>query len=239
MANRTLFELLNKESVLSTDIIPIQLDTTDGVLSKITVGQLRDFISEDNIHILDVSLTDTEQKLEIVDMYLDHIAGRNFTLYVSNNVTVGGVVSKSYILAELIFSNVNTTTYKIYIKYNTIIDDDDTITKKENSITATISKSTGLVSGSILYATKDYATYKSSYIDNIVDESKFTTTIGDGVNSTYTINHNLGTEDILVSIIKLSTKENSLTAFTIINTNSIRINFGTVIGVNTYRVIVL
>ena len=69
--------------------------------------------------------------------------------------------------------------------------------------------------------------------------SVFTVTVGDGINSLYTINHNLKTEDILVSIIKLSTKENSLTAFTIVNSNSITINFGTVIGVNTYRVIVL
>ncbi|MCK9199126.1 MAG: hypothetical protein M0P49_05940 [Bacilli bacterium] len=71
------------------------------------------------------------------------------------------------------------------------------------------------------------------------DSNKFTTTIGNGVSSVYTINHNLGTEDVLVSIIKLATKKNTLADFTIVNSNSITINFGSVIGVNTYRVIVL
>ena len=413
MANRTLFELFHKESILSTDIIPIQINTIDGVLNKVTISQLKNFINKDDTHILDITLTDSEQKLEISDMYLDHIAGKNFTLYISNNIIIDSVVSKSYILAELIFSDVDDLIYKVYIKYNTITDDDDTITKKENSITATISKDTGLVSGDIVYATKDYATYKNTYIDTTIgvlettiagkvddsqvltnvpigaiftdtittinektgaisksdivalgipaqdtvythpsthsadiivdgetnkayteeektklgsisgsntgDEtattigtlingageketpidadmvglmdseasnvikklswsnikatlktyfdtlyaltshshaiddieelsstlegfmagSKFTITIGDNVHSVYTINHNLATEDVLVSVIKLETKENTLTAFTIVDTNNITIDFGAIIGVDTYKVIVL
>ncbi len=169
MANRTLFELFHKESISSTDIIPIQIDSIDGVLNKITIGQLINFIHKDNIHILDITLTDAEQKLEIASMYSDHIAGKNFNVYIANNITIDSIICKSYILGELIFSDVDAQTYKVYIKYNTIVDDNNSIVKKENSITATIAKTTGFVSENIIYTTKDYETYKNTHIDDLLN----------------------------------------------------------------------
>ncbi len=74
---------------------------------------------------------------------------------------------------------------------------------------------------------------------DVVAGSKFTITIGDNIHSIYSINHNLNSEDVLVSIIKLATKKNALVDFTIIDANNITIDFGEVIGIDSYKVIVL
>jgi len=192
MANRTLFELLHKESISSTDIIPIQINSVGGVLNKVTVGQLMNLINQDNIiHVLDTTFTDAEQKLEIAEIYANYISGKNLAICIADDITIDSIISKVYILAEFIFSDVDVQTSKIYIKYNTIIDDDQSITKKENSITATILKATCLVYGDIIYATKNYITYKSTYINNLldgkVDDSQVLTNVPAGALFTDTI----------------------------------------------------
>jgi len=74
---------------------------------------------------------------------------------------------------------------------------------------------------------------------DVVAGSKFIIVIGDNIHSIYTINHNLGTEDVLVNIIKLETKKNAIVDFTIIDENNITIDFGEIIDVDSYKVIVL
>jgi len=74
---------------------------------------------------------------------------------------------------------------------------------------------------------------------DVVAGSKFTIVIGDNTHSVYTINHNLGTEDVLVSIIKLETKKNTLVDFTIVDENNITIDFGEIIDVDSYKIIIL
>jgi hypothetical protein len=64
--------------------------------------------------------------------------------------------------------------------------------------------------------------------------------IGDGINSEYTITHNLNTFDVVVSIYDSGFGDALVFAgVKCLNENSIKVTFGQVAGVNHYRVVVL
>ena len=67
----------------------------------------------------------------------------------------------------------------------------------------------------------------------------YQTTIGNGTDSTYTITHNLGTENIEVSITLLSTNEKVGAKVQILNQNQISVSFISPIEQNSVKVIVI
>jgi hypothetical protein len=76
-------------------------------------------------------------------------------------------------------------------------------------------------------------------VDTTVVARKYATTIGDGSTLTYTITHNLGTLDVLVSIRLISTGEQVITDNLAVSLNTVSVSFASAPASNTYRVIVL
>jgi len=70
----------------------------------------------------------------------------------------------------------------------------------------------------------------------------FTTTIGDGTNSTFTITHNLALankDDYVIRVAEIATGAGVLVEDASIGVNSLSVTFGFVPALNTYRVAVL
>lgn len=68
---------------------------------------------------------------------------------------------------------------------------------------------------------------------------KFAAPIGDGTNTSFTLTHNLGTEDVVVTVRNASTKEVEYAGVTIISANQISVTFAQAPDLNEYRVVVL
>lgn len=64
------------------------------------------------------------------------------------------------------------------------------------------------------------------------------TNIGDGVASEFIITHNLGTEDVTVSLRELATKEIIITDVSVIDSNRIKVMFGSAPTLNQFRVVI-
>lgn len=68
--------------------------------------------------------------------------------------------------------------------------------------------------------------------------AEYETLIGNGVNSSYTINHNLNTDNIQAVIYDVSNNIASYPTIKIVNNNSILVTFSFVVPLNYYRVVV-
>lgn len=68
---------------------------------------------------------------------------------------------------------------------------------------------------------------------------KYSANIGNGVLTTIPINHNLNTEDIVVSLIETGTKQMVITDMQIINANTINLIFATPPANNAFRVTII
>ena len=71
--------------------------------------------------------------------------------------------------------------------------------------------------------------------------SKFVKIIGDGVNHTINVTHNLNTKEIMVNLWTIDTNEMVFTDVKIVDVNNIQLEFGEneVPGVDTFKVIVI
>ncbi len=67
----------------------------------------------------------------------------------------------------------------------------------------------------------------------------FQATIGNGTSSTYTVTHNLGTTNIEVSLILLSTNEKIGAKVEVLNNNQIQVSFISPIALNSVKVVVI
>lgn len=67
---------------------------------------------------------------------------------------------------------------------------------------------------------------------------KYAANIGDGTNSTIKVTHNLGTEDVTVTVREVSTKQVVMADIQIYDSNSINILFASAPASGTYRVVV-
>lgn len=68
---------------------------------------------------------------------------------------------------------------------------------------------------------------------------KYSTTIGNGFSTSYTVTHNLGTSDICVSAVQVSSNQNVWIQYTINNTNSITLTFASAIAYHSIKIVVM
>lgn len=80
-----------------------------------------------------------------------------------------------------------------------------------------------------------------AYVDGAlaVGLLKFSADIGDGINTSYVVNHNLNEADVLVSIKDNSSGDLVVTDVTELNTNQIQVDFLAAPTLNQYRVTVV
>lgn len=69
--------------------------------------------------------------------------------------------------------------------------------------------------------------------------NKFVSAFGDGVNVNYTIAHNMGKEDVIVSVIDTSTKEVVYPSVVYTTSNQVTVSFSDAPGVSAYKVIIV
>ena len=186
-----------------------------GIVFTITIGD-----GINSTYTINHNLVTEDVLVSIIELATKENTSTTFTIVDTNNITID--------FGEII----DVDTYKVIVyvpgggpsTFKQLRDTPRTYTGHANKIVSVKSDETGLE-----YISKQ----------DLIDTYKFTITIGDGVNNIYTINHNLATEDVLVNIIKLETKKNTLVDYTIVDENNITIDFGEIINVDTYKVIVL
>ena len=69
--------------------------------------------------------------------------------------------------------------------------------------------------------------------------TKFVSTFGDGINTSYTINHNMGTEDVVVSIIDTTTKEVVYPSVVNYSSSSIKVEFSEAPALTAYKAVIV
>ena len=82
-----------------------------------------------------------------------------------------------------------------------------------------------------------YGTVDGGGGGGVVDKKTFL--IGDGVNSEFVLNHSLNTYDVIVQIYDNLTKEAVNAFIKNISPNETLINFSRIIGVDSYRVVII
>ena len=92
------------------------------------------------------------------------------------------------------------------------------------------------LTGAITTHTHNYAA--SNHNHNGTYTRKYAANIGDGTNSTIKVTHNLGTEDVTVTVREVSTKQVVVADVQIVDGNSINILFASAPASGTYRVVV-
>lgn len=68
---------------------------------------------------------------------------------------------------------------------------------------------------------------------------KYSANIGDGTNSTITVAHNLGTEDVTITVREVATKQVVMADIQIVDTNRIQVLFASAPAASAYRVVVV
>lgn len=91
-----------------------------------------------------------------------------------------------------------------------------------------------------LYGWGDYIQYHTTPWPQASQGAlKYYTTIGNGVDTNYTITHNLSTEEVNVSIYETSSKALVYTYVEILNSQSIKVSFHSPAITNGYKVVVI
>ena len=92
------------------------------------------------------------------------------------------------------------------------------------------------LTGAITSHTHNYAATNHNH--NGVYTRKYVANIGDGTNSTIKVTHNLGTEDVTVTVREVSTKQVVIADIQIYDSNSINILFASAPASGAYRVVI-
>lgn len=93
------------------------------------------------------------------------------------------------------------------------------------------------LTGTITTHTHNYAA--SNHNHNGTYTRKYAANIGDGTNATIKVTHNLGTEDVTVTVREVSSKQVVMADVQIVDGNSINILFASAPASGTYRVVVI
>lgn len=93
------------------------------------------------------------------------------------------------------------------------------------------------LTGAITTHTHNYAA--SNHNHNGTYTRKYAANIGDGTNATIKVTHNLGTEDVTVTVREVSSKQVVMADVQIVDGNSINILFASAPASGTYRVVVI
>lgn len=72
-----------------------------------------------------------------------------------------------------------------------------------------------------------------------LDATRFRATIGDGTNTSYLLEHNFDTRDVIVQVYDSATYETVITDVTRTNTNTVTVGFNTAPSTNAYRVLII
>ena len=75
-------------------------------------------------------------------------------------------------------------------------------------------------------------------VDTSVVVEKYATLVGDGTNTSFTVTHNFGTRDVVVSVYDAATYEEVMTDVTRTNTNAVSVGFAVAPSADAYRVVV-
>ena len=78
-----------------------------------------------------------------------------------------------------------------------------------------------------------------SYADGVIEAFKYATNIGDGVATSFDISHNLGSTDVVISVVEKFTGEDVIADTKRIDSNTTRIVFASAPSLDQYRVIVI
>lgn len=92
------------------------------------------------------------------------------------------------------------------------------------------------LTGTITSHTHNYAATNHNH--NGTYTRKYAANIGDGTNATIKVTHNLGTEDVTITVREVSSKQVVVADVQIVDGNSINILFASAPASNTYRVVV-
>jgi len=84
-----------------------------------------------------------------------------------------------------------------------------------------------------------YVTPTNKWENQSLPITSYATTIGDGSSLTYTITHNLGTDDVVVQVYNISTGETDIVDSDRISTNAVTVTFAVAPSSNSERVVVL
>lgn len=76
-------------------------------------------------------------------------------------------------------------------------------------------------------------------VDTAIVARKFSATIGNGSSTSFTVNHNLGTKDVVCYARLVSTDENIIPDFVSTDTNNVTVSFGSIIAASSVRVTVI
>lgn len=67
----------------------------------------------------------------------------------------------------------------------------------------------------------------------------FATSVGDAVATSFNVVHNLGTLDVVVAVYEVATGHDVMTDVSRVDANTVSVAFGSVIALNSHRVVVL
>lgn len=141
------------------------------------------------------------------------------------------------------YTQLGSTNYKLKITTNT----DANISKLELTsditVLGTVLSTTNNTGGNIttFIPTMDWQPATKKYVDDAVSYSQalgYTTNIGDGTNTSYTINHGLENENVIVQCRLVSTGEQVWVNNTIVDKNHVTIQFAKAPASNSVQVIV-
>ena len=120
--------------------------------------------------------------------------------------------------------------------------DSDSLSESGSGLKVNIKSNGGLDNDSGVYVkTANGVTVDGSgnvTIDTAVVVRKYAALVGDGTNTSFTVTHNLGTRDVVVSVYDAATYEEVMTDVTRTSTNAVSVGFAVAPTADAYRVVV-
>ena len=141
------------------------------------------------------------------------------------------------------YTQLGSTNYKLKITTNTDVNISKLELTSDITVLGTVISTTNNTGGNIttFIPTMDWQPATKKYVDDAVSYSQalgYTTNIGDGTNTSYTINHGLENENVIVQCRLVSTGEQVWVNNTIVDKNHVTIQFAKAPASNSVQVIV-
>lgn len=141
------------------------------------------------------------------------------------------------------YTQLGSTNYKLKITTNTDVNISKLELTSDITVLGTVLSTTNNTGGNIttFIPTMDWQPATKKYVDDAVSYSQalgYTTNIGDGTNTSYTINHGLENENVIVQCRLVNTGEQVWVNNTIVDKNHVTIQFAKAPASNSVQVIV-